>query len=403
MDISQLLEEKKQKLEQLRLQRIELEEVPNVEKQDTVEVSLQEIPQVKYDIPPPIIPKIEPVLPLQDADIEELESKLRKELEIKVRAELEDKYRKYYESAVQDLTKTQRPHSLQSEEGKEKCEFTPTKTKVKYIDVHENSCLSVHDDCIQIYKLPSLTIIGKIPLHSKANVAVFDRTNNERIIVGYENGFVHVYTPAFCVSSRYQLDSIIAIHQSLNSVIIVSSAGEYTVLAPNIIDVLIPATNIFTALQFSHNEVLKTLHPLKVITVCSFVGANNVILGLVTGDILSVDIGTHTITKIHKSSLPPLSISYTSGKTLVLSLDHSLTIIHGDTVEHDVGFSFLAKWITPSAFLTCTFQNELSIWSDNKKSKIHIIEGSTVSAIEILDSKTLVVADLEGNCKLFEM
>ncbi|ONH77347.1 hypothetical protein BOH78_0430 [Pichia kudriavzevii] len=192
MDISQLLEEKKQKLEQLRLQRIELEEVPNVEKQDTVEVSLQEIPQVKYDIPPPIIPKIEPVLPLQDADIEELESKLRKELEIKVRAELEDKYRKYYESAVQDLTKTQRPHSLQSEEGKEK-------------------------------------------------------------------------------------------------------------------------------------------------------------------------------------------------------------------LEHDVGFSFLAKWITPSAFLTCTFQNELSIWSDNKKSKIHIIEGSTVSAIEILDSKTLVVGDLEGNCKLFEM
>lgn len=296
MNIEQLLQEKKKKLEELKKQRLlkqdeltsHLSSLPhspnkpsdNTNQEQTVEKVKNTLVDTTNDIdyhknitvknispPPPILYTKNTTTSELDTDsitsidIEQLTKKIHRDLEKKIRKELEDKYTKLYTDTVKDLKKDSnftKDHHHNSEptqqytdsKNNELLEY-PT-TKVKQISISPlvpNRFLTLHDDLICVWNKTDndLTLTDRIPIFTKINVAIFDSKVPDKIITGSESGYTTVIdlSKNTQITSQIQLTSIISLYESSGSLLVLTSDATYVVLAMNLIDILNEPTNIF--------------------------------------------------------------------------------------------------------------------------------------------------------------
>ncbi|GAV27219.1 hypothetical protein PMKS-000683 [Pichia membranifaciens] len=476
MDIEELLQQKKRKLEELKKQRLakqqdllsqlsssekkdenntkesdseysKLEEKPLVSKVETREADHENItiaiplnhkrsdlPQSTVDVLPRLqYTKNTDTTELDedvDFSLEHLKKQIERDVEKRLRKELEEKFRKDFDKAVKSLESLkyiQTEENLLSEETTES--DTPNNlkypnTKTKQITLCESDparFLTLHDDCICIWKKKEsdITFSDSIPLYTKTNVAIFDSGNSGKIITGSESGYVYIFdlSNKSHIRSNIQLSSIVSMYQSSGSLIVLTLDGNYAMLAMNLIDVLNPVVNFFTSLEYKTNSEVPITHENIVISASQFISANNVIIALLTGEVVSVDFGQRKLSVICNNAdssykLPVMCLSYSAGKIIILGLDHTVKIVSATTglnlfkTEDLPDLTFLAEWMTPSLVVTCSVQNVFTLWKlQNEKminSKLTDIESPTdanltlVSSIKALDATTLIVGDLKG-------
>lgn len=476
MDIEELLQQKKRKLEELKKQRLtkqqdllsqisssERKDETNTEESDLGYVRLQqehvvaEIESTETDyritnVPAPLSHKLSnlpqntiDVLPrlqytkntdttelddVSDTNSESLTKQIERDVEKRIRKELEEKFRKDFDKAVkalESLKHVQVEEIIPSEETTEN--MTPNSlkypaTKTKQINSCENKpgvFLTLHDDFICIWKKreSGITLVDNIPLYTKTNVAIFDSGNPTKVITGSESGYIYIFdlTNKSHFRSNVQLSPIVSIYQSSGSLIVLTIDGNYIILAMNLIDVLNPIVNLFTSLEYKTNSEVNINHENIIICACQFVSANNVVIALLTGEVVSVDFGQRKLSMIleivdSNDKLPVMSLSYSSGKIIILGLDHTIKIVSATTglnlvrTEDLPDLTFLAEWMSPSLVVTCSVQNVFTLWKlQNEKmvcSNLSDFEGPTntnltlVSSIKALDATTLIVGDLKG-------
>ena len=475
MDIEELLQQKKRKLEELKKQRlakqqdllselssekkdenntkeldsefIKLEEKPFVTEVETIKADHEHItvaiplnhkhsdlPQSTVDVLPRLqYTKNTDTTELDDdsdSSLEHLKKQIERDVEKRLRKELEEKFREDFDKAVKSLESLkyiQAEENLLSEGTAEsdtannlKCPNTKTK-QITLCEGDPDRFLTLHDDCICIWKKgeSDITFSDSIPLYTKTNVAIFDSGNSRKIITGSESGYVYIFdlSNKSHIRSNIQLSSIVSIYQSSGSLIVLTLDGNYTMLAMNLIDVLNPVVNFFTSLEYKSNSEVSIDHESIVISASQFISANNVVIALLTGEVVSVDFGQRKLSVICNNAdsnykLPVMSLSYSSGKIIILGLDHTVKIVSATTglnlfkTEDLPDLTFLAEWMSPSLVVTCSVQNVFTLWKLQNEKIINLkltdIEGPTnanltlVSSIKALDATTLIVGDLKG-------
>jgi hypothetical protein len=454
MDIKQILLDKKKKLQELKKQRaLKEQEITSQLENQKVIASEEDIPTNKLEHPDEeeILPneqeqknltsldinKIDLIIPPLEKfdfltsteiestiDTEELTIQLKRDLEKSIRKELEEKYKQLYENTVKDL-KPEIVDNLQSSPTETKKIIKYPTTKVKQISISENSLntfLTLHDDSITIWNIKDneIFIIDQIHLFSQVNFAIFDSKEPNKIISAYETGYIHITNldDSSEIQTAAQLAPIISIHQSSTSIIAFCSKGDYLVFANNLIDELIPKKNIFTSSEFTSNlsnfQLSDSNLSNLVISSCTFINSNSAIISLLTGEMLLIDFGSYNVSLLYKpqnNPLPAMSISYNSGKVLILGLDHTLNIISistGTKIVEPVYISHLAffvEWINPDLFVSCSVQNQVTVWKiDNEKIiKVKQIEHNTdtdekplISSLKVINTSKILIGDLEG-------
>lgn len=465
MDIEELLQQKKRKLEELKKQRLvkqqELishfsspeENNENDVKQSEIDYSIttenlidnektkklvsNTFSHVSGTIPSPpprfLYTKNTDTVDLDfefNSDLDVLKEELQRDLEKKIRKDLEAKFQKDFDKAVKTLNLTKNTRTEATASDLENIEIDAKKnleypvTKVKQIGrCKEDSAkfLTLHDDCVCIWekKGSEFVLSDRISLYAKTNFAMFDITNSQKIITGSESGYIHIYDlpSKLHIQSKMQFNSIISMYQSSSSLIVLTLDGSYALLAMNLVDILSPLTNIFTSAEFASNGKIPLSHENIVISASEFINANNLVLALLTGEVISVDFGQRKVSLIFHDmesgeKLPIMSLYYNSGKLIILGLDHTVRIVSVTTGLNlyetidlpDLTFS--VDWLSPTLFVSCSIQNILTIWKlQNDKivklKSLSIQETKTaklslISCIKAIDADTLAVGELSG-------
>lgn len=347
---------------------------------------------------------------------DEYAKQLKRNLEKQIREELELKYQKSYENTINkiksDLMESHQITSnftIQPEVSpkNEAIELVIPTTKIKDVvfssdfQINEskesNLLLTLHDDliCIWDYHSNEFQLKHQIKLHSKVNMAIFDLQSSDKIYAASDNGYIYSYTLSDYSHTRtqIQLSSLILIYQlSIHSIIAFTVDGDYIILAGNLVDVLSPPLNIFLSHEFK-KDYQQSKSKSVLITTCLMINSNNLVIALLSGEVLLVDLANKSISSLYKPTsnpLPAVLLSYNFGKLLILGLDHSINIINisnkiklVDTLIMSE-LSFCADWIDHNSIITCSIQNQATIWNidNNKLKRDKVIDLSTVGIDE---------------------
>lgn len=360
------------------------------------------------------------------SDPEITKAQLEKDLERKIRAELEKKYKEKYNDALNSLIYSSSPLKDSSgsnkvdepEEYSQHLEYPKTKIKQIFIcETDENKFLTLHDDYICLWCIDRstyFTLTRQISLYTQINTAIFDSGNTDKIIAGSESGYIFIFDLLENTQfrSKIQINPIISICQSSNSLIILTVDGDYILMATNLIDILDPLTNIFKTYEINSNNPFVLDIERITITTCKYINANNAIVGLIAGEVLLVDFGLKKITVIYAGSddkLPNINIAYNNGKILILNLDNSIKVynVTGNNIVEGIdlpNLSFSVEWLTSSTFVTCSIRNEVHLWKlqDDKIKRFKKLNFETnkemafISCIKLLNNSTLILGDLNG-------
>lgn len=475
MDIEKLLEEKKKKLEDLKKQRVEKQNdlishfsTPVTDKSNSIKIDEEYLSDDQNDTlntqnnksnsleltknqtikisnnldvtitkPPPILynkttDTSDSAYDLQTLDEEELTKKIHRELEKKLRIEIEQKYKKLYDKAVENFKESNETIKIEpisnSNNITSKKYINYPKTKIKQISKSKTDLqkiLTLHDDCICIWELNNmnLNLSECVHLYTKVNIAIFDQKNPNKIIAGSDSGFIYIYDlfENSQIRSKFQFNSIVSIYQTSETLIILTIDASYAIVAMNLVDILNPLKSIINSNDFKINKESQLNEKDTVICTSIFINANNVIIGLLTGEVISVDFGEQKLDVLYqneKVKLPAISFSYIQGKILILGLDHSVQIL---SVTTGLNFadpmnlpdlSFSVQWLNSSSFISCTIKNEFIIWEIKNDKVIKVktlnnenvnINHTLISAIEPLNSSSLIYGDLKGKVKFLSL
>lgn len=418
MDIEQLLQEKKLRLEQLRKQRLstqrELQTDPNNDAQTPDPTShhvtetpttISESPSVSaIDSHEDILhaethgqPHIE-IKPLNlkinnteendhsdtinDINIQELTLNLKRELTKSIRLELEEKYKSLFKTLNTDTKQTDpSPNDPKEATTHHHTNLQYPTSKVMSISICEcepNRFLSIHDDCICIWEIRNKTpqLLKNITTYSTVNCAIFNIQDPDIIIIGYETGFLNIlniHTDAV-IRSRIQLNPIITIHSNLNnSYNIICSNGDFLKISNNLIDLLIPTINIFNSMEFNFSSLNIPMNNLYLLS-SFFISSNNLIINLINNNLLLIDLLNYKLTKLNTHdhfNSPIISISYNSNKLSILDLNHNLNVLNlltNSSMLKDEdsiylpNLSFFIKWISPTSILCVSMDNLITVW-----------------------------------------
>lgn len=476
MDIEKLLEEKKKKLEDLKKQRLEKQndlithfstpdlnetktgEEPHFDHQndtentenkyisESVSSELSTVEKEKtsnaFNIaitkPPPILynkttDTSDSNYDSQASNEEELTKKIHRELEKKIRLEMEQKYKSLYDKAVENFKESNETikHEpvIHSDNTAIRKVLDYPKTKIKQIsksETNSSKILTLHDDCICIWELKDMVLYldNCIYLYTKINIAIFDQKNSNKIIFGSDSGFIYIHDliKNSQIRSKFQLNSIVSLYQTSETLIVLTIDASYAIVAMNLVDILNPLKNILESNDFKISKDSQLKEKDTVICTSIFLNANNAIIGLLTGEVISVDFGEQKLDVLYeneKVKLPAISFSYIQGKILILGLDHSIQILSVGTGLNFVDpinlpdLTFSVEWLTSSSFISCTIKNEFTIWEIKNDTIIKVkslniendnnINFALISAIKSLDSSTLIYGDLKGSVKVLSL
>lgn len=468
MNIEQLLEEKKKKLEELKKQRLEkqnnlfshlssskdvniitstqdqqtnIEEfTPDIKKIEEEEFSIVKKENSKILMNDEKRPKSIYVKTTTTADLdlrssvpteEELTQKIYKSLEKRIRKELEEKYKKLYKESVKEYTELKKSNGNTNDEittdNEDNVSLEYPTTQVKRVSISStdsNKILTLHNNCICVWirSDSNLTLIHKISLYTKINVAIFDINDSDKIITGSESGFVYIFNfkDGSQLRSQIQLESIAALYQSSGSIMIITWNATYTIIAMNLVDVISSPTDFLFSRSFKFSESITLLEDERNIADCYFVNVNNLIVSLFSSKVISVDFGQQKLSLLcdEMNNLPIASLSTNQGRVLVLGLDHSIRIINMTTglntvtLVHLPNLTLSAIWLTPSSFISYSINNEFTLWKlqNDKIVKIKDIDvhndthlTDRIVTMEVLDPTTLVIGDFKGNVQIFNI
>jgi hypothetical protein len=462
MDFDKILKEKQQKLEELRKQRLEKQQElasqlslvkethaidtpqtitpdPVDSQNENIELSTdgnhsQSAIEV-FQIPPP--PPLDPIASFDESsslaiDIdevheyrqEEMISRMKIDVERQIRQELEAKYRNEYTKALENLSELKKPSQSEVDIGnihsEKKLVYPTTKVKRIIYNAGSDNLLSLHEDYICVWtrdgSTDQFTLTDQWKTLVTMNAAIIDSKDNDRIIAASELGYIYIHTFSTGLTeiSKLQNNPLVDVFETSNTIIVLTISGEYSILASNLIDVLAPATNVFTSTDFTIDQ--KHIPKHIRITTSLFLDANNVLISMFTGETFLVDLALKKATLIHnsESSLPTVSLSFDAGRVLILGLDHSVNIINLSTATPvtkpyflpDLAFS--AEWLTPSTFVTCSVQNNLELWRvkhdkivRERNKSCSLADGDDkpplISKMRVVDASNVVVGDLSGS------